>query len=261
MGYFQEISNTNDLQQLDMPALQRPKRRRNTKKNQRKNHSSDNIQELEDITTSFTHMEESHPMMSSILDEDIYTCPICGKRGMTDDEDNGILWVGCDNQACSLWFHRDCLPSVDHAEVDLSLLVGSEWFCYICKKTSVLLSANESVSPNQSTSSCKSVSPHQTPHLTSASCESVLSIHHDQAVLSASQSLIPLICQVCMCHESETSFEDRSLFWASCEESQCLRSYHQMCLPPNVYRSYEMSRVSASKWICGHCPTFRYDTQ
>lgn len=166
---------------------------------------------------------------------------------MTDDEDNGILWVGCDNANCCHWFHRDCLPTSVHAEVDLSLLINSDWFCPICanstQSTSISVSVsslNESNEPSSSSFCELGVSQ---------SCQSPESSH--QCELPTSES--DLICQVCMCDQSEVSLEERSIFWATCEDYECLKSFHQMCLPLPVYRAFEKAKHVGSKWICGQC--------
>lgn len=62
-----------------------------------------------------------------------FTCAICSIQGHTRDEEIGIFWVGCDNtMTCNRWFHRDCLPHSEHAEVDLSVITGSTWHCHLC---------------------------------------------------------------------------------------------------------------------------------
>ena len=61
-----------------------------------------------------------------------YTCGICNVRGLLSDEDNGIVWVGCDNNDCAAWIHYDCLDHQTQTDVDLSILCNMDWTCPLC---------------------------------------------------------------------------------------------------------------------------------
>lgn len=49
--------------------------------------------------------------ISDLKDCEDDECYTCGVRGCMQDDNNGILWVGCDNDRCMKWFHRECIPS------------------------------------------------------------------------------------------------------------------------------------------------------
>lgn len=153
-----------------------------------------------------------------LLADEVYTCGICAERGWEDDEDHGILWVGCDNEGCGRWFHRTCLPTEEHASVDLSLLTEGTWHCHTCSNTQQSLSDSH--------------------HITS-----IL----DEEDVTLNPFTEDLICQVCMCGSSSVCQNDRTLFWATC---CCNKSYHQYCLPKTVLRQY--NRLGTD-WICGQC--------
>ncbi|XP_069129252.1 uncharacterized protein [Argopecten irradians] len=136
--------------------------------------------------------------------DEVYTCGICVERGWEDDEDHGILWVGCDNEGCGRWFHRTCLPTEEHASVDLSLLTEGTWHCHTCSNT------QQSISDSH--------------HITN-----IL----DEEDVTLNPFTEDLICQVCMCGSSSVCQNDRTLFWATC---CCNKIYHQYCLPKTVLR-------------------------
>ena len=57
-------------------------------------------------------------------------CSVCDRHGEVDDEENGIVWFGCD--ACDHWYH-DCSFSVSEAYYErLSLEEGMGWGCKVC---------------------------------------------------------------------------------------------------------------------------------
>jgi hypothetical protein len=51
-----------------------------------------------------------------------HTCCVCGVRGRVGDEDEGIMWVGCDSDVCASgtgWFHHESLEDGDQVQADL----------------------------------------------------------------------------------------------------------------------------------------------
>ncbi|CAC5415212.1 unnamed protein product [Mytilus coruscus] len=67
-------------------------------------------------------------------DDEMFTCGVCATRGKKTDEQNGILWVGCDRDGCPLnWYHYDCLSRDDQLTIDMSLLFSEvKWLCPVC---------------------------------------------------------------------------------------------------------------------------------
>ncbi|XP_069134293.1 uncharacterized protein [Argopecten irradians] len=160
-----------------------------------------------------------------------FTCPLCNIRGHVDDEEHGILWVGCDSVDCGRWFHRDCLKHEEQTNVDLSLLVASDWLCQFCSTDEIV----------------------QTPCDADASnvidMESI--VQELQNATSGDQAM--LICQVCMAHEY-VSPNERDVYWALCDF--CDKSFHAICLPQRVYRSFELRKASENlPWCCKMCPS------
>ncbi|XP_033747537.1 uncharacterized protein LOC117332656 [Pecten maximus] len=155
------------------------------------------------------------PQSNHDLAAEEFTCGICQLRGFEDDEEHGILWVGCDNSECAKWYHRDCLPTLQHADVDLSILEQSEWHCHLCKEVQEK--------------------------------ENYLSTNH------SSDSVMSMICQVCMEHVMDVSDQDQLLYWATCENLDCCKSFHQACLPPRVHRCMQSNATTGVKWYCGTC--------
>ncbi|CAG2231129.1 unnamed protein product [Mytilus edulis] len=100
-----EISECGD----DLPELSRPK-----PKQKRKRKTVDGGMEMSTISD-----------LKDCEDDECYTCGVCGVRGCVQDDNNGILWVGCDNDRCMKWFHRECIPSDQLPYVDLSLIVDN----------------------------------------------------------------------------------------------------------------------------------------
>ncbi|CAC5365281.1 unnamed protein product [Mytilus coruscus] len=67
-------------------------------------------------------------------DDGMFTCGVCATRGKKTNEQNGILWVGCDRDGCPLnWYHYDCLSRGDQLTIDMSLLFSEvKWMCPVC---------------------------------------------------------------------------------------------------------------------------------
>ncbi|XP_053393873.1 uncharacterized protein LOC123537512 isoform X2 [Mercenaria mercenaria] len=68
-----------------------------------------------------------------IMSASMYVCGDCKEKGRPDDEINGILWFGCDEETCGLWFHEHCLTQQAKEYLWESLENGEEWFCHRCK--------------------------------------------------------------------------------------------------------------------------------
>ncbi|XP_063448187.1 inhibitor of growth protein 1-like [Mytilus trossulus] len=70
----------------------------------------------------------------SVGDDEMYTCGVCVTRGKKTDEQNGILWVGCDRDVCPLgWYHYDCLSRNDQLTINMSLIISEvKWMCPVC---------------------------------------------------------------------------------------------------------------------------------
>ena len=71
----------------------------------------------------------ARPRRKRRLADPIYTCAECDIRGYVDDEDNGVLWIGCDDIKCGRWYHYECLDREKQIDCDLSLISGSQWIC------------------------------------------------------------------------------------------------------------------------------------
>ncbi|CAC5411815.1 unnamed protein product [Mytilus coruscus] len=67
-------------------------------------------------------------------DDEMFTCGVCATKGKKTDEQNGILWVGCDRDGCPLnWYHYVCLLRHDQLTIDTSLLFSEvKWMCPVC---------------------------------------------------------------------------------------------------------------------------------
>ena len=63
---------------------------------------------------------------SAVVDQNI--CSICFQDFHDDPPEVQDTWIGCDNDACQRWFHRECLG--DEAVADLSAI----WYCPECKE-------------------------------------------------------------------------------------------------------------------------------
>ena len=61
---------------------------------------------------------------STVLKADI--CPVCNS-GETIES---TVWYGCNS--CPRWFHRDCLPAQDRATADLSVMLETDYVCFLC---------------------------------------------------------------------------------------------------------------------------------
>ncbi|XP_053400684.1 uncharacterized protein LOC128557382 [Mercenaria mercenaria] len=68
-----------------------------------------------------------------IMSASMYVCGDCKEKGRPDDDINGILWFGCDEETCGLWFHEHCLTQQAKEYLWESLENGEEWFCHRCK--------------------------------------------------------------------------------------------------------------------------------
>ncbi|XP_052089263.1 uncharacterized protein LOC127726005 [Mytilus californianus] len=99
----------------DFPVLSRPKQKRKRK----------TVDGGMDISTNGD--------MKDYEDDECYTCGVCGVRGCVQDDNNGILWDGCDNDNCMKWYHRGYNPNDELPYIDLSLIVDSDWHCFICR--------------------------------------------------------------------------------------------------------------------------------
>ncbi|XP_033727644.1 uncharacterized protein LOC117316975 [Pecten maximus] len=173
------------------------------------------------------------------LADEIYTCQVCNIRGHCNDEEVGILWVGCDG--CDRWFHRDCLNYQEQTDVDLSLIVSSNWLCHHCSPSDIIIDAVPSSALGKD---------HVQP------CHGELDVDVEPFSTLHQDSEIPegqgmLICQVCMVHQFVSPIEEE-VYWASCY--YCNKSYHASCLPSRIYRAYEMRKLSDSSWCCQMCP-------
>ena len=63
-------------------------------------------------------------------------CPGCNVGEEADDNDNGIIWYGCD--ICTRWWHRHCLSSEQQTDADLSCFDKSNLFrCPTCPKLKI----------------------------------------------------------------------------------------------------------------------------
>jgi hypothetical protein len=63
----------------------------------------------------------------------LYVCDACKGKGSPADEENGILWFGCDEETCGLWFHEDCLTQQAKEYLWESMEMDEVWYCHSCK--------------------------------------------------------------------------------------------------------------------------------
>ncbi|XP_060602883.1 uncharacterized protein LOC132755959 [Ruditapes philippinarum] len=68
-----------------------------------------------------------------IMIASLYVCDACKGKGSPADEENGILWFGCDEETCGLWFHEDCLTQQAKEYLWESMEMDEVWYCHSCK--------------------------------------------------------------------------------------------------------------------------------
>ena len=56
-------------------------------------------------------------------------CPVCNAAEEDDDLDDDVLWVQCDNEHCSTWYHVQ-YTNIDHQ--DCKHLDSISWLCPKC---------------------------------------------------------------------------------------------------------------------------------
>ena len=56
-------------------------------------------------------------------------CPVCNAAKEDDDSNDDVLWVQCDNEHCSTWYHVQC-TNIDHQ--DCKHLESISWLCPKC---------------------------------------------------------------------------------------------------------------------------------
>ena len=55
-------------------------------------------------------------------------CPVCN-AAESDDDDNDVLWIQCDNERCASWYHVLC---TDIDAQDCKRLDTLTWLCPKC---------------------------------------------------------------------------------------------------------------------------------
>ncbi|XP_053380270.1 uncharacterized protein LOC128548809 [Mercenaria mercenaria] len=83
-----------------------------------KKKAKSNISKDDDVVTTAIELTNDQQVERDI-------CVVCM---MGDIEEYN--WVGCDK--CDKWFHYQCLPSYVQTDVDLSLVISTEWMCRYC---------------------------------------------------------------------------------------------------------------------------------